>query len=223
MHLPRRNAFTLLELLVVIVLLGVLASFMWPDFETATRGEQLDESAQRLKSLIGMCRAQAMNEARVYRVTFRLDGRVKLTRQLDAILAPQEFYRVREIWASTQILMDDVWVEAVLPLPDGPVPIIIEDELIEFDDMDDEPIAVQQLDAEVQIDFHPDGSSDSVKWVLRDVRGRGIEMTLDGRLGRVDLVPVDPLLEDEVERPELLEDDEEEEVEPDRDELERRR
>ncbi len=216
-----RNAFTLLEVLMVVALLGLVAAIAWPDFWRARRSEELDESARRMKTLVQMCRAEAMNESRRYRLTFRLDGTIKVTRQHDPILAPHEYFKFRRPWANVPFLLEHVWVEALLALPEGPPPIDVEDELLEFDEFDNEPIAVTDLEREFELDFEPDGISDSLRWILRDDDGRGVEMTLDGRLGRVRIEPVERLT-DGAERPEPLEEDEDEEFEEEQPELEER-
>jgi prepilin-type N-terminal cleavage/methylation domain-containing protein len=133
------RAFTLLEVLLVIVLLGVLFAFAWPDFAAATEGERLKESAQRMRALIAMCRAEAMNETVCYRIKIRLDGGVRVHRQADALLAPQLYITPRAGWARQDMLLEDVWVEAVQDLPEGPPPIQIIDEKLEFPEMAIEP------------------------------------------------------------------------------------
>lgn len=222
MQRKTRNAFTLLELLIVIVLLATLAAFSWPELGRAREAEQLDESARRMKTLIQMCRARAMNESRRYRITFRLDGTLKVRRQRDPLYAPQEFHPFREPWAATSAVLERVWIEALLPLSEGPPPIDVEDELIEFEEFEEELIPITDLERELELNFEPDGTSGSVRWVLRDQDGRGLEMTLDGRLGRVVAEPVERLDSDAVERPEPLEEDQDEEYDEDLETLEQR-
>jgi type II secretory pathway pseudopilin PulG len=187
-----------MELLIVIVLIGVLAAFLWPDFGILMRSEQLDESVQRSKALIGMCRAQAMNESRRYRVTLLPDGRMLLGRQRDPLLAPEEFVVVAEGWARMEWLLEDVWVAAVLPLPDGPPPLLVEDDKIEFFEVQEFP---EPLENPFHVEFEPDGTCTSLRWVLRDTSGHGRELTLDGRLGRVSVIEMPPVSPDELERP----------------------
>lgn len=219
-----RHAFTLLEVMLVVMLLALLAAVAWPEFSRASRSEELDESGRRIKSLVQMCRAQAMNETRRYRVTFRLDGTLKVTRQRDPLLAPHEFHKFREPWASGPFLLEHVWVEGVLPLPEGPPPLLVEDDLVEFDEeFDEEPTLVTELEREFELNFEPDGTSNSARWVLREEDGRGLQMTLDGRLGRVQIEMVERLDSDQVERPEALEeDDQDEQYEEDLEPLEER-
>lgn len=211
----RRNlqpGFTLLELVMVVALIGLLAAFMWPAFGTASRAEHLRESARRLQTLVAMCRAEAMNQARDYRITIRLDGSVRATRQVHPLEAPHLHVPIRAGWAQTVPLLDDVWVEAIQILPEGPPPIQIIDERIEFPEMEIEPVLLDEFDESIKIDFPPDGSCKSLRWVLRDTRGRALLLTLDGRLGRVAVEDWESIPADDVERPEPLPDDEDEEL-----------
>ena len=218
-----RDAFTLFEVLLVIVLLAMLAAFAWPQFSRAREAEELAESARRTKTLIQFCRARAMNESRRYRITFRPDGTLNVRRQRDPLYAPHEFHKFREPWASMPAVLERVWIEAVLPLPEGPPPIDVEDELVEFEEYEDEKLMpVADLEREIELNFEPDGTSSSIRWVLRDEDGRGLEMLLDGRLGRVTVEPVERKDVDHLERPEPLEENDDEMYDEDLEPLEER-
>lgn len=225
MRATGRQAFTLLEVLLVIAMLGILGAIIWPELGAASRGEQMGESVRRVKALIAMCRAEAMNESRRYRITIQLDGTLKVTCQRDPFQAPHEYIRVRKNWAEMQFILDDVWIESVLTLPEGPPPILLEDDgvmvgddLLEFDDnMELEPPLLDDYEEPVEIDFEPDGSCSSIRFVLRSLRGQGVQLTLDGRLGRVDVIEVESIPRDQVEQPmrDPVEDIEDEFVEDD--------
>lgn len=198
-ELPRRvPAFTLLEVLLVVVLLALLAAIVWPDFGALGASDRIDESAQRQKALIAMCRAQAMNETRCYRITLKPDGSLELSRQKDPLTAPETYVLVGDGWAEVEWLLPDVWVDAVLPLPYGPPPLNVQDEKFQLSDEELKPARLEQA---FHLDFESDGSSTSALWVLRDKRGQGRQVLLDGRLGRVEVSQLDPLPEDEVSRP----------------------
>lgn len=66
----RQRAFTLLELLLVIVMLGLLVAFVYPDLEAEQRRRSLVESADKLRSLIVMTHARAMQDGVKYRIEF---------------------------------------------------------------------------------------------------------------------------------------------------------
>ncbi len=219
MRSRRRSALTLLEVLIVVVLIGLLVAFAWPNFGAAGRAGQLEESVRRFKAVVNLCRAEAMNQARRYRLSIRLDGTLRVSRQGDALQAPDEYYRVRANWAETPVLLDDVWIEGVLALPYGPPPIYIENEDIVFTEEEDGELEVpliEDLDEEVAVDFEPDGTCDSIRWTLRDALGRGVQLTLDGRIGRIQVEPLPRIPEDELERPERepIDDEQDEEEEP---------
>ncbi len=191
----------------VVAILGLLAALLWPDFWQFQRSGQLDESVRRMRSLVGLTRAHAMSETRTYRLLIRRDGSLRLERQLDPVLAPETFVRVRSTWARVAVLQPEVWIESVTPLPEGPAPIDIVDDQIEFPELDEQVIAVEELDKPEVIEFRPDGTSDSLRWTLRAADGRGVRLTLDGRLGRVSVEPVERLDPDELRRPEPLEEE----------------
>lgn len=217
-----RTGFTLLELLLVIGLVGLLAAFAWPEFSNATRAERLIESARRMETLVAMCRAEAMNEGRQYRIEIRIDGSVRVRRQLDAVFAPHIFEMYEQNWAQTEPLLDGVWIEAVEILEDGPLPVhIIDDELqLPEPDPNDALIPIEEYQCEdcpdpttppeLWITFKPDGSCNGMRWVLRDTRGRARLQTLDARLGRVNTERWESLEPDDVLRPDPLEDVEKE-------------
>jgi type II secretion system protein H len=199
--LRRQAGFTLFEVLLVAVLLALLALLVFPDLRGTSRGEQLDESVARLKALIAMTRAEAMNQTRRYCLTFRQDGSIRLSRQRDPLTAPHEFVRVRAPWALREVLLPEVWVAAIEPLPQGPAPILVQDDRIEFAQLESEPVPVTELEAPHQLYFEPDGTCPSMRWILRDETGRGRLVTLDGRTGRLTAEPAAVLSGRETVRP----------------------
>lgn len=210
-HRRPRRALTLMELLLTIGLLALLAALVMPDFTAGERGARLAESERRLRSLVALCRAEAMNQAVPHRIVFLISGEVHVQRQRDPLRAPHQWISVPAGWANTAPLLDDVWIESVLPLPDGPPPLIIEDDAIEFEeyaeDAYEQLIPVDELEDHVYLEFTPDGRSDSLRWLLREAEGRGLQMTLDGRLGRVFSEPVESVEEYDLLRPEPLTED----------------
>ncbi len=211
----QRRAFTLLEILLVVALLAAVAVMVWPDFNTAERSERLDESALRMKALLNMCRAEAMLESRTYRVEFRPDGTLYLTRQLDPVYGPHLFVPVSSDWAKQPVLLDGVWVESVLPMTGGSTPIQIEDEQIEY--LEDVTVAelptpIEDLDEPLRLEFNPDGRSASLRWTLRDTSGRARQLTLDGRLGRVLIEPAERIEPETAKQPEPMNFEEPEKV-----------
>jgi prepilin-type N-terminal cleavage/methylation domain-containing protein len=197
----RRRGFTLLELLLTLVLFGVLLAFAWPEVSGVAAAEKLRESATRLRGLIARCRAEAMRETLRYRIRVLPDGSLAFERQRDAITAPHEYIAPPDSWARTQILQEGVWVEAVQILPEGPPPIMIIDEQLQFPEMDFRPVAVSELETPAELYFNPSGMSNSARFLLRDMRGRALLVTVDGRLGRVTTEDYTAQSAEEVHRP----------------------
>jgi prepilin-type N-terminal cleavage/methylation domain-containing protein len=204
-----RRGFTLLELLMVIMLLALLAVFAFPDLHTASRSEHLRESAQRIRALVAMCRAEAMNEMTRYRILVRPDGTVRVRCQADALKAPHLYITPPVDWARTAFLLEDVFVEGLQFLPEGPPPIRIINEKLQFPEMELVFTPVEELERPLLVDFDPDGTCNSLRLVLRDVRGRGLLLTLDGRVGRLQVEDWTPVSPDDVQRPAPLEEEDE--------------
>lgn len=198
-------AFTLLEVLIVIALLGMMTALLWPDFGAAQRSERLTESARRMNALIQMCRARAMLESRQYRITIRQDGTLHVTRQLDPLLAPQVYFPVRRSLTDVEPLLEKVWVESLEPLPDGITPLFFDVDEIRFADIQPDPTPVTDLEAPYDITIEPDGACPTLRWTLRDAEGFGLKLTLDGRLGRVNIEPAERIDPGAAAQPEAIE------------------
>ena len=197
-----QRGFTLLELLMVILIIGALVALGLPDFTSAGAAEQLKQSGERMRGLVTMCRAEAMNQTLRYRVRIRPDGTVRVLRQADALKAPHLYIKPAVDWAQTEVLLPDVWVAAIQVLEEGPTPVRIIDDKLEFPETEILPIPVEELERAVDIDFEPDGTTNSLRWILRDVRGKGLLLTLDGRLGRITTEDWPSVTPEEAVRPE---------------------
>lgn len=200
-----KPGFTLIEVVLVIAIIGLIAAFVLPEVTGTSEYERLVESGRRFRAMVVMCRAEAMNETRPHRIEFWPDGTIEIKRQADPIIAPHLYIPIKASWARTPVLMENVWVSAVQVLPEGPPPIRIIDDQLEFPEMEFEPLPIEELVDPVVLEFGPDGSSHSMRWVLCDPSGTRKLLTLDGRLGRVNIEDMDRLPEDDVIRPEPIE------------------
>lgn len=212
----RQRGLTLIEVLLVIVIIGVIVLAAAPQWSDARSHRHLQEASERFRALVSMSRAQAMNESRQYRLEFRLDGTIRARVQFDPLEFPEAFVRIDADWGRTPILFDDTWVSDLLELPDGPPPIIIENDEIEYEEYDEEEydfelLPIEEFDEAVHVVFQPDGTCDSLRFVIRDEKGRGMELTLDGRTGRAQWFETESVDAETLVRPEQLTPEEEEE------------
>ncbi len=216
-HRRSRRALSLLELLLVVALLGVLVLTTVPRLEGFSLSQQLPEAVKRQRAIIAMARAEAMNSGHRYQMLFRRDGEIEVRRQVDPIDAPDMFVPVREPWATYAGVFQDVWVDEFIELPDGPPPLESDEDDEVYEEWDDEevlaePTPIIELLDPLIVEFTPTGTSNSLRWTLRNTRGIGVELTLDGRLGRLHVnEQIASLDESEVFRPDPIPEDELEE------------
>jgi len=110
------RAFTLLEVLLVIGLLAVLAGLAMPVMFGELARRELTESAENVRSLVVMARANAMISGNRYRIRWDAESRQPIVEhEPDAIGAPGEFVAVQAAWAREDVLLrkincHEVWL-----------------------------------------------------------------------------------------------------------------
>lgn len=199
-----RRAFTLVEVLLVILLIGAIVFFSFPDFKAEFRRRSLMESADRLRALIVMCHAEAMREGRYYRIQMPRTPdpndpnasktvevpleteQPQVIRQRD-LLNPEDWEGFEAYWKDQPILQDGTRCIGVFPGRPN------------FDIQGNSPIAGPQIDGTettyVPVTFNPDGTCDWATFVLTDLPpdtelqpshvARILNVILDGRTGQV--------------------------------------
>ncbi len=200
-----RRAFTLVELLLVIVLLGLLAGLAMPNLGDEMRRRSLTESADRLRSLIVMSHARAIRDGVRYRIQFpgtvdpndrdaqkEIDIPIEtlqpeMLKQSDPLRYPEDFGGIELPWKGMAILQPGTRCVAVLPgKPD-------------FTITGDSPLAGPQIGEAQQVfvplTLYPDGTADWVTFVLTDLpfdaeinredAPRILNVIVDGRTGQV--------------------------------------
>ncbi len=200
----RLRAFTLVEGILVILLLGVLIAFALPDLTPALRKRSLVESADRLRSLIVMAHAQAMQDGLKYRIMFpgtpdpndryaekEIDVPLEtlqpvVERQCEPLDNPEAFGGFEAAWKNRPILQEGTRCVAVLPGRPN------------FEITPESPIAgpsISEGQAEfVPLTLNPDGTTEWVTFVLTDLPfdivpepyhvGRILNVIVDGRTGQ---------------------------------------
>ncbi len=201
----RKKGFTLFELILVIAIIALIVGFIFPDLYKALQARRLEESCDRIRSLLVMCRARAMHDGIKYRVQFpgtpdpldkNADKEVdvpfetlqpQVLKQDRPIDYPDSFAEIDEDWAQEPFMQDGVRCVAVLPgIPD-------------FDEEHNDSPFVSPTITEgrtefVPLTFNPDGSCDWVTFVLTDLPFdtmpeagdllRVFNLIIDGRTGQ---------------------------------------
>jgi len=103
------RAFTLLELMLVIILLAVLAAMAWPNLSGRLAGKELIHSARRLAGTLQLCRASAMAEAKRYRCIWDAEtDELVVQIERDPFEHPGEFTDLKAHWARSNPLVGKV-------------------------------------------------------------------------------------------------------------------
>ncbi len=199
------KAFTILELLVVLVVLGLILAFTFPNLDIIQRQRALQESADELRSLVMMTHARAMADGIRYRIEFpgtpdpldpRADREIDVPwmtlqpivkRQVDPLMNPEAYGDVHEPWTDRAFMREGTRCVAVLPGRPS------------FEIRQNTPIAGPSI-AEgdktvfVPLTFNPDGTCDWVTFVLTDLpfdveleashAPRILNVIVDGRTGQ---------------------------------------
>lgn len=198
-----RRAFTLLEVILTILILGLIIGFMYPDLEKLLATRKLEESAEQMRSLLVMCRSRAMKEGIKYRVQFPgtadpLDKNAEkevdipfetkqpeVFRQDRPIEFPDSFAKVEEEWTMQGFLKDGVRCVATYYGTN-------------FDEMSGTEVvgpAITEGKWEfVSLTFNPDGTCDHLTFRLTDLPAdidagevtptHVLDLIVDGRTGQ---------------------------------------
>ena len=163
-----KRAFTLVEIMVVVAVMGLLIGISIPAFRNITKKAPLEQGISDVESLCRQARAEAIVRQQAVDVLFNeAEEIVALTTAARVIIAPDPFTGLTiKITEETQ-LIDQVALEVDLQ--------IIEPEPDEF-----------TVD-EIRIRFYPNGTSETLE--LRVVGdGEAYRLTLDPVTGRTAVI-----------------------------------
>lgn len=113
----RLPAYTLVEIMLAIGLLLALMSFALPNVIKQIEKRRLPESADRMRSMVMLVRANAMYDGLRYRIRFAMDDEIDseggdrqplIEREDDPFLEPGVFNRVTLPWARGKTLLRNI-------------------------------------------------------------------------------------------------------------------
>jgi len=198
-----RRAFTLVELILTILILGLIVGFVFPDLDKMFRTRKMEESAEQLRSLLVMARSRSMRDGVKYRVQFPgtadpLDKHAErevdvpfetkqpeVFRQDRPLEFPDSFAKVEEDWTMRDFLKEGVRCVATYYGTN-------------FDETPGTPIVGPPITEGkwefVSLTFNPDGTCDHLTFRLTDLSvdvepssiepTRVLDLIVDGRTGQ---------------------------------------
>jgi len=110
----KKQGFTLLELLVVIVILSVSATLVAPYFRGFFSGYQLDDTACRLLSVVRYAASRSSIEGLKYRLEYNMaNNTCQLTCESNPLSEPGNFKNLGNPWGKEIILPQEVQISEV--------------------------------------------------------------------------------------------------------------
>ena len=104
-----KSGYTLIELIVVIILLGLMFGLVVPKFRQAVLSDSLDATSLRIIGLIEDLRERAISDQISYVLHFDIRGRELWAFASDATAEEQETARERAYQLPADVKIEDIW------------------------------------------------------------------------------------------------------------------
>jgi prepilin-type N-terminal cleavage/methylation domain-containing protein len=181
-NIAKARAFTLLELLLVIVIMCVLSAIVWPNMTGRRASETIKNKANQLAALLMFARSGSMSTGYQYRCVFELKGKKAVIEvESNPLEKPGEFEAVEGSWAKVDLGESGIACKLVQfnkwdnELKEEEANLLESNTQTQNDD--DETLA--------PILFYPDGTSDSARVLLGDEESNYITLSVNGMTGEV--------------------------------------
>jgi prepilin-type N-terminal cleavage/methylation domain-containing protein len=185
---PSRHAVTLVEVLLVLALLVVLASIAWPALQRPLSGQRLRKSADAVRVVWARSRVKAMSTGQTLVFRYSVEGdRYSLQYHAGPEFSSDTLSEESETFPSGADPSAFVFGHEA-KLPEGVVFMLgetAEDTRATSLVLEEAPMAEAGTAWSEPILFYPDGTSSTVRLVLRNEFDRAIELSLRGLTGVV--------------------------------------
>lgn len=186
MRSKRRPAFTLIEVLLVLVVLVITAAFSWPLLTRAFESQRLRSAADLVRSRLTRARIEAIETGQTCRFQYSIDGRrfsIKTDDNSEETAGDSELQAAMGVTRAERRLSGEL-PEGItfapppntgMAMPVGPSG--------DSDDASSEDVEGGSWSPPIY--FHPNGTTSSAVIRLRNAHGRALELTLRGETGVV--------------------------------------
>ena len=179
------GAYTLLELMVVIIVIGIVTGVVVPSLQGSTGSVRLEAAARQLSDLMGYCYQSAVTTSRTHALLIDADGRHIRIAAEPGGPPPKEGEGQQDKDSSST----EEWEPVELPSADASL-------LPEGVTVTDVSAAEDELLAEgedgIRILFFPDGTTEFASVILNDEGGDQREIYLNGLSGATQIVQPSP-------------------------------
>lgn len=164
----RAGGFTLFELLVVLLIIGLVSALVMPRLAASLPGVQLKSSARAVAASLRYARSKAVSESRPYVALFDRTQRLLAVEPIQESIDAQESQSLRVILNTSEL-------KNVYEFPDG----------VEFGVRDNRDLGEGR--DPFPIFFFPQGHSTGGKVVMKNVRRKQYTIRVDTITGAVEI------------------------------------
>ncbi|MBU6402069.1 MAG: prepilin-type N-terminal cleavage/methylation domain-containing protein [Verrucomicrobia bacterium] len=183
----RRSAFSLVELMVVLVLIGVLSAMILPEMKGSFEDALLRSTARKLIDVFGLAYSRAVTLNQVQRVRLdRQTGRYTVEQSRTEDGQASGFAPVRDVPESQGLLDPRITLEIQTARDSTGLGSAGDTRFVSGADLAFGP-------REDAISFYPDGTADAAQVLLRDRAGFRLILRLNPITARAQVIAREPL------------------------------
>jgi len=177
-----RGGFTLVELIVVLVIMGIMAAMIIPQMQGSYEDALLRSSGRKLISVLNLTYGQAVSRNQAHRL--HLDshtGKYLIEKRVRGLTQNDGFAPVQDLAGGEGTIDSRISLELHR----------ISDEVVDENATSDTQLAASQAQPE-SIVFLPDGTADGTEILLHDRAGFKLRLQVSPITGRVQIVEPEP-------------------------------
>jgi prepilin-type N-terminal cleavage/methylation domain-containing protein len=178
--LPGRAGFTLIEIMVVVVLIGILSAMILPEMKGGFGDALLRSSGRELVNVFELAYSHSVSLNQIHVVRFEEStGRYAVERRVPSRGNQPEFAPLKDVGGSSGKLDERIRLK-VRPSADNEGANERSSDSPRMDDRQTPGV----------VSFYPDGTADAVEVLLRDRAGYGLRLQIDPITARIKLEEV---------------------------------